>query len=596
MLKRYRLKNFKAFKGQHELELGRITLLYGPNSAGKSSILQSLRVLKQSYSNRSIGFPLLALTGAETDLKNYRHVVYGRKSNRNMAFGFSWRRPDRCGEKIISNDVEYRASKSSDKLRISGVGVPISYSYAFDFGNEQRRLKFDLVTRENMIDVITKRKCDADELLDRMGEEVEEVIGRRRRSRIEDDRQSEFRKRYSDYLSSEKDAKFRWGSSRDEDFYELEMIGHSVFNHGIKYAILHEKTEAMPVLFMLSSESSVNSAGYNGSKISANIESLLDTVKRYGYVKHDYGFPKRVNFCGCIGSCSDYIRDVVGKFGEISGDVDKLKSVAEKKYMRWFDKLSESMKIVNDIGSAGLECNNFEVVENDTRNMLARSIFIGPHRKRMNSPLGKNEGSEFDNSIALLAASDNLIYSVNECLKRMRIGYEFRLSKGDELIELWDTNQMLRVSFGDIGYGISQIIPIIIYSHAVVERLICIEQPELHIHPKLQAELGDILIDAASGLKQYDFDNGGWWQRLPNDELGTKQYLIETHSEALLLRLQRRIREGKLPADWLRVYYIQPGEDGSRILPLRLDEHGEFLDEWPDGFFEERLDDLLGEG
>ena len=74
-------------------------------------------------------------------------------------------------------------------------------------------------------------------------------------------------------------------------------------------------------------------------------------------------------------------------------------------------------------------------------------------------------------------------------------------------------------------------------------------------------------------------------------------YVIETHSEHLILRLLRRIREttnGSLPeglppvspAD-VSVLYIRPGENGSRVMPLEIDEEGQFLDPWPGGFFEE---------
>ena len=80
--------------------------------------------------------------------------------------------------------------------------------------------------------------------------------------------------------------------------------------------------------------------------------------------------------------------------------------------------------------------------------------------------------------------------------------------------------------------------------------------------------------------------------------------LIETHSEHLLLRILRRIREtneGELnPAtfpsvrpDQVAVYFVESKEGRTMVTPLRIDETGEFIDRWPRGFFEERAKELF---
>jgi len=146
------------------------------------------------------------------------------------------------------------------------------------------------------------------------------------------------------------------------------------------------------------------------------------------------------------------------------------------------------------------------------------------------------------------------------------------------------------VSFQDVGVGVSQIAPILVHSVANRQKRIAIEQPEIHIHPRLQAELGDVFIESALGGNQNTF-------------------LLETHSEHLILRILRRIREttrGKMN-DWpeelraacpdgikpedVAVLYVEPGEDGAKVRELRIDEQGRFIDEWPNGFFEERFNE-----
>ena len=135
----------------------------------------------------------------------------------------------------------------------------------------------------------------------------------------------------------------------------------------------------------------------------------------------------------------------------------------------------------------------------------------------------------------------------------------------------------------DVGIGISQTLPVIISALHIKEGILAIEQPELHIHPALQVALGDLFI-SRSRESQVCF-------------------LLETHSEHLMLRFLRRIREtdeGNLPPgkdplrpDQLAVYYVEQGDRGVSAFPIRISEDGEFIDSWPKGFFEEREEELL---
>ena len=73
------------------------------------------------------------------------------------------------------------------------------------------------------------------------------------------------------------------------------------------------------------------------------------------------------------------------------------------------------------------------------------------------------------------------------------------------------------------------------------------------------------------------------------------QWILETHSETLVLRLQRRIREGVLSPKDVSILYVDPrGDQGAVIEELRLDEEGEFIDVWPDGFFAESFNEMFG--
>jgi len=148
---------------------------------------------------------------------------------------------------------------------------------------------------------------------------------------------------------------------------------------------------------------------------------------------------------------------------------------------------------------------------------------------------------------------------------------------------LVDNRLRQRMAAKDVGIGISQVLPVVVAALEPSVSLVCIEQPELHIHPAIQVGLGDLFIEGA--LKR-----------------GT-QFLIETHSEHLILRLLRRVREttdGELPPglpevkpEHIGVLYVDNGEGGMRITSLPIDETGEFTERWPKGFFVERGEELF---
>ena len=143
---------------------------------------------------------------------------------------------------------------------------------------------------------------------------------------------------------------------------------------------------------------------------------------------------------------------------------------------------------------------------------------------------------------------------------------------------LIDEKNGVEVQPPDVGTGISQILPVIVSALYFKEGIVAIEQPELHLHPALQAEIGDVFLLSALGENH-------------------NRFLIETHSEHLLLRIMRRMREtinGELPEGVPQVtpkdvcvLFVQQKGTSSTVRHLELDEEGQLLDAWPGGFFEE---------
>ena len=150
-------------------------------------------------------------------------------------------------------------------------------------------------------------------------------------------------------------------------------------------------------------------------------------------------------------------------------------------------------------------------------------------------------------------------------------------------LQLVAAESELPIRTSDIGVGISQLLPVVV---AALDPgrpgITAIEQPELHLHPAMQVELGDLFAQPV--------DDG-------------RVFLLENHSEHLMLRLLRRIEEthsGELPEgkpalrpDQVAVVFLEQVDGEVRATPLRIDETGEFIDRWPHGFFRERAAELF---
>lgn len=156
--------------------------------------------------------------------------------------------------------------------------------------------------------------------------------------------------------------------------------------------------------------------------------------------------------------------------------------------------------------------------------------------------------------------------------------------KSQKRLVLWEEANDIEVQPLDIGVGISQVLPVIVASLQARSGFVVIEQPELHIHPALQVALGDLFIE----------------QIQKNPDL---IFILETHSEHMMLRFLRRIRETgedalppeapSLTPDKLSIYFSEKAENGISLTPIRVDEDGDFIDRWPQGFFNERSGELF---
>lgn len=124
------------------------------------------------------------------------------------------------------------------------------------------------------------------------------------------------------------------------------------------------------------------------------------------------------------------------------------------------------------------------------------------------------------------------------------------------------------VNIADVGFGVSQVFPIVVAGlRTPPGSCLLLEQPEIHLHPRLQMQMADFLLSLA--------------------QTG-RQVLVETHSDHLVNRLVRRVVEdptGDL-AKLVAIYFIEPSEEGSKVQEVRLDPERGIVN-WPKGFFDQ---------
>lgn len=120
------------------------------------------------------------------------------------------------------------------------------------------------------------------------------------------------------------------------------------------------------------------------------------------------------------------------------------------------------------------------------------------------------------------------------------------------------------VSIADVGFGVSQTLPVLVALRAAeLGQLVYLEEPEIHLHPRAQTKLADLLADAAKrGVR----------------------VVAETHSSLLLRAIQTLIAKGALPADLVKLHWFSRNDEGiTQVRSATPDENGAFGD-WPEDF------------
>jgi len=466
MIKTLQVHNFKAFQDTDEIEIKPITVLAGPNSGGKSSILQSLLLLKQTLETADLDVAL-NLNGRFLQFSEFNELVFGKPQLQSCEITY------RIGfEENIPTDVAVRhvpglAVSSDDE------SVPVHSDIEFSFRYKE--------VKEGEKRVILDRFDIRSQVQNKPGPQL--AVG------------------------------FHEGKYQGKmDRIKVDLL--QPFD-GQEFADL-ELNHFLPSLLILKpgfGESEQSSALIKLDQIFLSPlrgleEELRNRLKYVGPLREE---PRRV-----------YVQSA-NPLPEIS---QRVESAAQILYR-----------------------------EGDTKVEYLSGLDQQPEE------------------ITLLAA-------VNEAFKELEINQPISVRSDKSMLtyqilfDLMGAKNKKRVTIADVGFGFSQLLPIVLLGlKSDRGSILLFEQPEIHLHPKLQANLADFLLRMA---------------------LLEKRIIVETHSDHFINRLRRRIAED--PKDELKdkvnILFVNPPHDGqgATIEPLKIDRYG-VIENWPPDFLPESADE-----
>jgi hypothetical protein len=657
-LESFGISNFKAFgTGVQQIPLKPITLIFGPNSAGKSSALHSLLWMHHAVHQGQIDFRFPEAGGGRVDLGSFSRLLHrsddkGKCIEVELVIGKNNLPQEVLARLVIEEKVTVKltfgvsARGNQGRPSLIGYGIRIDdREFLGAFLNGDNRLKIEyldsnmLRTKPNDGDQVRLTAEDLKTMIREMGLKNLEIGGSELGLLLErfqkfDDGGGKGELHGDSWLPTGMSSGFPRSDEVGSLMSAVEVVVRGCFE-GLRY--VPPLRDLPGRYFDLSGADASWQRLFDQPKLLRKINQWLDSDQfrtKYELVVSEYlsrtalekklpALLRRIY----AGRALDLHVEAAYRYDDVASFVAELTPV--------LGALELKFKGVDPIGLIQSDYNLRELAaqiafemnwgDGDKDNFLS---YYGDFTSRSLEEMGKEEGMNFfrehwdvvdfedmfgpkgykesgnvtDSGVVAFRAwavrqpeLRSLIDCYFDSVEPAELFISHEINSGGNVrreIVLRDKKHQAEVSLQDVGVGISQVLPVVLHAFGEKGKIIAIEQPEIHIHPALQSELGDVFIESALGENK-------------------NTLLLETHSEHLILRLLRRIREttegdfsswseslkracpdGIKPED-IAVLYIQPGEEGSEIIELPVTEDGDFSRPWPGGFFAERSKELF---
>lgn len=565
MLTHISLENFKSFQQRTELQLAPITLLYGPNSAGKSSLIQAMMYSYEVLANDWLDVDQCSLS--PIDLGGFWNVLNNQTEKSEITLGF--------GYTLDQNPAATNALQQYGKLTIEALE-----SYEYSPGATVTSPNGEGGPNWGYVEFTVAWSSSLKKL---------------------------YVSKFSIYLQSGSFGQYGLiNSPCDTQHHVLDVISNPDrqqvyitninFEHELFAYVTEEEMEQHPLITLLEEME----ASY-----SPETEALCVYLNGM-----NHNAKPRLGQALELELMEDRLDEIIS---EQAGLVFSQNKKSQEKHQALE---SESREIRDKLNFLTELFSQFIVTPAHSIALtLEYMAHVGPWRdipERNFMPSRNRNSRRWFKGLAawdeVFRCSNSEFNNISDWMRRLKTGYSLDREQIDHKSTISQSVSLLDVSGNprkpaDVGVGISQLFPIVVAACSQDIGVVSVEQPELHIHPALQVELGDLFcVMATLSLKL-------------NEKLNYKEYilghmgppgckfLIETHSEHMLLRLLRRIRETsedegdkypyRLYPHEVSVLYIDQENGSSNARNLRIREDGDFIDKWPKGFFEERAEELF---
>lgn len=554
MIRKIGFSNYKAFD-KDSFELKPITILLGANSSGKSSLLQLILLIKQTINIEGSYESALKLNGKYIGLGEIENIFKNRNTDKDLTLAFG----------IDSKRISIQFNELSRMKR--NIETEIIDLY-FEF------LKIEQLTSNSKTE------------FDKLG-----II------------------RFSDNISHEnilqivKEIKRIKRKYKDFDFNKITLGDDKVFKRlqreNIQYQVkkfpkflqteINEYVDTYILLSEINEKSKLKEFDieFDIKSFKNNLFIKRIAIKQNSLIILEYHIQSKKGQSKHILK-SDIVNNILldkyrVKFGK-NVKFDSLSLISKS------DELIEPtrfrrIEIDNEIFCSSI-LRIFSIFSSRFKNEFhsTKINYISPLRaypkryyfldeSNVSSSLDSIDG---DNLTETLKKESVVISKVNKWLNNF--GLSVGVEDVKEVIHRLKVNQNgLNLDITDVGFGISQVLPIIVQGFlSKNDSLTIVEQPEIHLHPMMQAELADLFIDVICN----------------NPSRDEKTLLIETHSESILKRLRRRIAEGKISSNDVAIYFVhgrKKKSDSATIERIEIGEKGAF--DWPKEFYSTDFED-----